>query len=61
MPKATLSAQFVSTATCLSGKKTDYYDTAIKGFVLEVRQTGGSTYYIRYRDLLRFFERCRRA
>lgn len=51
MPKATLSAQFVSTATCLSGKKTDYYDTAIKGFVLEVRQTGGSTYYMRYRDL----------
>ena len=50
MPKVTLSAQFVSSAKCLSGKKTDYYDSAIKGFILEVRSTGGSTYYLRYRD-----------
>lgn len=51
MPKATLSASFVLTAQCAEGKsRTDYYDTATTGFVLEVRSTGGRTYYLRYPD-----------
>jgi integrase len=51
MPKATLTASFVVTAQCALGKaKTDFYDTATTGFVLEVRSTGGRTYYLRFED-----------
>jgi len=51
MPHATLTASFCNNAVCLPGKaKTDYYDTAITGFILEVRATGGKTYAIRYTD-----------
>lgn len=51
MPKATLSAAFVTAAPCPAGKaKVDYYDTKITGFVLEVRSSGGRTYYLRYQD-----------
>ena len=31
-------------------RKTDYWDTTIKGFVLEVRTTGGKTWALRYVD-----------
>jgi integrase len=49
MPKAKLDYAFVSTAQCQPGrKKTDWYDDNITGFVLEVRCTGGKTYYLRY-------------
>lgn len=49
MPRAELSASFVLSAQCIEGRnKTDYYDTVTKGFVLEVRSTGGRTYYLRY-------------
>ncbi|MCU6453929.1 site-specific integrase [Sphingomonas sp. A2-49] len=49
MPRAKLSASFVLSAQCIEGrKKTDYYDTETKGFVLEVRSTGGRSYYLRY-------------
>ena len=51
MPVTTLSAQFCQTATCIEGRaKTDFYDTHTPGLVLEVRSTGGKTYYLRYRD-----------
>lgn len=51
MPKVNLSAAFVSSALCPDGRsKIDYYDNSITGFVLEVRHTGGKTYYLRYRD-----------
>ena len=51
MPVVQLSAQFCHSAACVEGRtKSDYYDTAISGFVLEVRSTGGKTYYLRYRD-----------
>lgn len=51
MPKALLSGQFVRTSVCPEGKnKVDYYDTRISGFILEVRKSGGRTYYLRYRD-----------
>jgi len=51
MPLITLDANFVRTATCPAGKnKENYYDTAITGFILECRSTGGKTYALRYRD-----------
>lgn len=51
MPKVKLDATFALTAQCLKGRnRTDYFDTAITGFVLEVRSTGGKTYYLRYFD-----------
>ncbi len=49
MPKAKLDAAFCLTAQCEPGKKkTDYYDTVITGFVLEVRSSGGRTFWLRY-------------
>jgi integrase len=51
MPNVSLDAAFVRSAVCPEGKgKIDYYDSAITGFVLEVRSSGGMTYYLRYRD-----------
>lgn len=51
MPKITLSAHVVATAVCPPGKnKENFYDTAITGFILEVRATGGKTYALRYTD-----------
>ena len=51
MPKAQLSAQVVNAAACPPGRgKLDIYDTAIPGFILEVRPSGGKTYHLRYRD-----------
>jgi hypothetical protein len=51
MPVVTLSAGFVRQATCVPArKKTDYFDLTQRGFLLEVRQSGGKTYYQRYTD-----------
>jgi len=51
MPKAKLDHVFCLTARCEDGKKkTDYYDDAMRGFVLECRSNGGKTYYLRYSD-----------
>ncbi|MDH7973534.1 tyrosine-type recombinase/integrase [Sphingomonas sp. AR_OL41] len=51
MPKVKLDHTFCLTAQCEPGKKkTDYYDTSITGFVLEVRSSGGRSYYLRYQD-----------
>ncbi|MFC1818900.1 tyrosine-type recombinase/integrase [Thermodesulfobacteriota bacterium] len=51
MPIATLSHDFVSKAVCSEGKKkTNYYHKDIRGFLLEVRSSGGKTYALRYRD-----------
>ena len=49
MPKATLTAAFCLTATCVPGKrKTDYWDTHIPGWVLSVRESEGRTYCLRF-------------
>ncbi len=49
MPKVQLTAAFCAAAQCQPGKrKTDYWDTVTTGFVLEVRESGGKTYYCRY-------------
>ncbi len=51
MPKIKLDAAFCLTAACEPGKRrTDYWDTHTAGFVLEVRESGGKTYYLRYFD-----------
>lgn len=51
MPIVTLNANFANNAVCPEGKtKENYYDTAITGFILEVRSTGGKTYALRYKD-----------
>ena len=46
-----LSPAFVRNASCPADhKKIDYFDTAMRGFMLEVRTSGGKTYYQRYTD-----------
>jgi integrase len=51
MPIVSLSAGFVRRATCAPArKKVDYFDASQRGFLLEVRQSGGKTYYQRYTD-----------
>ncbi len=51
MPTVALSARFVQQAECVpSRKKTDYFDVGQRGFMLEVRCSGGKTYYQRYTD-----------
>jgi integrase len=46
-----LSAQYVRKAVCAPArKKTDFFDAAQRGFMLEVRCSGGKTYYQRYTD-----------
>jgi integrase len=51
VPHVALSASFVRAAKCPVGrKKVDYFDLAQRGFMLEVRISGGKTYYQRYTD-----------
>ncbi len=51
MPTIALSANVVRQAACLPGRrKTDYFDSGQRGFMLEVRCSGGKTYYQRYTD-----------
>lgn len=51
MPKIQLSAAAAMAAMCGPGqRKTDFWDTIIKGFVLEVRITGSKTWALRYTD-----------
>jgi integrase len=51
MPIVRLSASFVRQAQCAPDrKKTDYFDVGQRGFMLEVRSSGGKTYYQRYTD-----------
>ena len=51
MPVLTLDANTVRNTLCPPGKKKiDLYDTAITGFIVEVRSTGFKTYYLKYRN-----------
>src|SRR5688572_5208376 len=51
MPVQKLDAAFVQLAYSPEGrKKIEYRDTIITGFSLEVRASGGKTYYLRYFD-----------
>ena len=51
MPTINLSPQLVKDAVCPSDKrKCDLFDSNCKGLMLEIRATGGKTYYLRYQD-----------
>jgi len=51
MPRQKFDAAFVQRAYCPEGKtKIDFWSEEITGFVLEVRASGGKTYYLRYFD-----------
>lgn len=51
MPKIHLTPSFVLNPPVVRDKsKVDYFDSDIPGFILEVRNSGKSTYYQRYRD-----------
>lgn len=51
MPKIHLSPGFVTNPPTVRDRtKVDYFDSDVPGFILEVRSTGKSTYYQRYRD-----------
>lgn len=51
MPKAKLNTHLVSHVSCPEGKRKEtFFDTATKGLTLEVRISGGKTYYLRYSD-----------
>jgi integrase len=51
MPKVQITRTFAEAAACPPGRaKVDYFDTDQRGFMLEVRQTGGKTFYQRYTD-----------
>lgn len=51
MPKARLDTRFLSHACCPDGKRKEtYFDTSMRGLCLEVRVSGGRTFYLRYRD-----------
>jgi len=51
MPRQNLTPKFVTNPPKPTDKpKTDYFDTQVSGFLLEVRSSGKATYYLRYRD-----------
>jgi integrase len=51
MPLVAFSASFVRAASCPPSKrKIDYFDLSHRGFMLEVRASGGKTFYQRYTD-----------
>ncbi len=48
MPTAELTDKFVKAAKCVSGRKTDYFDTLVKGLVLRASAGGQKTWYAVY-------------
>jgi integrase len=51
VPKVELTVTFVRHCQCPPGaRRIDFFDTAVPGFLLEVRCTGGKTFYQRYRE-----------
>ena len=51
MAKELLGTAFVKNVVCPAGKaKIDIFDIGCKGLMLEVRASGGKTYYLRYSD-----------
>lgn len=51
MPKQLLTTSIVSSTICPAQlKKLDLFDTQTKGLILEIRISGGKTFYLRYQD-----------
>jgi len=52
MPRVRLTRQFAQAAACPPGRpKIDFFDAEQRGFMLEVRASGGKTFYQRYTDM----------
>lgn len=53
MPTRTLTVDFLKDITLIKPEKgiVSYFDTELKGFMLECRSSGSATYYFRYRDI----------
>ena len=50
MPKASLTSRFVRQSVCPAGaRRIDFFDEDLPGFMLEIRASGGKTFYQRYR------------
>jgi integrase len=51
MPKVHLTSQLIKQTACPEGKaKCDLFDSNCKGLMVEIRQTGRKTYYLRYQN-----------
>jgi integrase len=51
MPVLILTQSLLKTLTCPAGKrKIDFFDAQCKGLLLEIRESGGCTYYLRFTD-----------
>jgi integrase len=51
MPKVSITSSFVRSVACHPGRaKVDFFDIVQRGFMLEVRSSGGKTFYQRYTD-----------
>jgi hypothetical protein len=51
MPRVVLTSSLVRCGVCPPGaRRVDYFDATFPGFFLEVRASGGKTFYQRYRD-----------
>ena len=49
MPTVNFTAAFIRSVTCGSSlRKVDYFDREQRGFLLEVRASGGKTFHQRY-------------
>src|SRR5262249_20606606 len=52
VPKATITQSFVRRIQCPANtRKIDFFESRFPGFLLEVRSSGGKTFYQRYRDV----------
>jgi len=51
MPVTTLTSKTLKSLTCPAGRdKENVHDASCKGLMVEIRSTGGKTWYLRYRD-----------
>jgi integrase len=51
MPIINLTNEFLKQSSCPDGKKKEvFFDISCRGLMFEVRETGGRTYYLKYRD-----------
>jgi hypothetical protein len=52
MPIVNLTNEFLKHLNCPMGKKKEvFFDLSCRGLICEVRNTGGRTYYLKYRDV----------
>lgn len=60
MPSVNLTPAFVRSAGCAHPhRRVDYFDTELRGFLLEVRSSGDKTFYQRYNDTRGRLKQCK--